>query len=128
MRYYIKIWKLGRVEVPQNAIKTKIMSKYLVSFGDSDKYEVDFPGSLDELKNSDKIKGLKEKVENFLKDKFPAGNFSNIVPLHIEASDGKDYPKLDGAEIKDLLKNAMTQIGVEKFTDKLNLNAPFDKI
>ena len=104
------------------------MSKYLVSFGDSDKYEVDFPGSLEQLKNSDKIKGLVEKVESFLKDKFPAGNFENIVPLHIEEADGKNYPKLDGANIADLLKNAMTQIGVEKFTDKLNLNAPFDKI
>lgn len=104
------------------------MSKYLVSFGDSDKYEVDFPGSLEQLKNSDKIKGLVEKVESFLKDKFPGGNFENIVPLHIEEADGKNYPKLDGANIADLLKNAMTQIGVEKFTDKLNLNAPFDKI
>lgn len=104
------------------------MSKYLVSFGDSDKYEVDFPGSIEQLKNSDKIKGLVEKVESFLKDKFPSGNFSDIVPLHIEEADGKAYPKLDGAKIQDLLKNTVTQIGVEKFTDKLNLNAPFDKL
>ena len=104
------------------------MSKYLVSFGDSDKYEVDFPGKLDEFKNSDVVKGLKDKVTNFLKDKFPAGNFEDIVPLHIEEADGKDYPKLDMSKIGDLLKNAVTQIGVEKFTDKLNLNAPFDKL
>ena len=38
------------------------MSKYLVSFGDSDKYEVDFPGKLDEFKNSDVVKGLKDGV------------------------------------------------------------------
>lgn len=104
------------------------MSKYLVSFGDSDKYEVDFPGTLDELTKSDKIKDLKDKVESFLKEKFPVGNFTDIVPLHIEEADGKDYPKLDGATIADILKNAVTQIGVEKFTDKLNLNAPFDKL
>ena len=104
------------------------MSKYLVSFGDSDKYEVDFPGSLDDFKKSDKIKGLVEKVENFVKEKFPSANISDILPLHIEEADGKDYPKLDGAQITDLLKNAMTQIGVEKFTHKLNLNAPFDKL
>ena len=104
------------------------MGKYLVSFGDSDKYEVDFPGKLDEFKNSDIVKGLKDKVESFLKDKFPMGGFSDVVPLHIEEADGKDYPKLDMSKISDLLKNTMTQIGVDKFTDKLNLNAPFDKL
>lgn len=105
------------------------MNKYLVSFGDSDKYEIDFPGSLDEFKNSDKVKELKQKAEDFLKGKFPAGNFADIVPLHIEEADGKtDYKKLDAATITDLLKNAVTQIGVEKLTDKLNLNAPFDKL
>lgn len=104
------------------------MSKYLVSFGDSDKYEVDFPGSIDAFKNSDIVKGLKDKVESFLKEKFPMGDFSSIVPLNVEEADGKDYPKLDMSKIGDLLKNAVTQIGVEKFTDKLNLNAPFDKL
>lgn len=103
------------------------MSKYLVSFGDSDKYEVDFPGSLDEFKNSEQLKSLKEKVSSFLKDKFPMGNFADIVPIHIEEADGKEYEKLDLAKIGDLLKNLTTQIGVEKFTNKLNLNAPFDK-
>ena len=104
------------------------MSKYLVSFGDSDKYEVDFPGKLDEFKNSDIVKGLEEKVQSFLKEKFPMGNFAEIVPLHVEEADGKDYPKLDMSKISDLLKDAVTQIGVEKFTNKLNLNAPFDKL
>ena len=104
------------------------MSKYLVSFGDSDKYEVDFPGKLDEFKNSEIVKGLEDKVASYLKDKFPMGNFADIVPLHIEEADGKDYPKLDMSQISELLKNAVTQIGVEKFTDKLNLNAPFDKL
>ena len=105
------------------------MSKYLVSFGDSDKYEVEFPGSLDEFKKSDKVKDLIGKVEGYLKEKFPAGNFADIVPLHIEESDGKEgYEKLDAANISALLKNAVEQIGVQKFTDKLNLNAPFDKI
>lgn len=104
------------------------MSKYLVSFGDSDKYEVDFPGKLEEFKNSDFVKGLKDKVDSLLKDKFPMGKFSDIVPLHIEEADGKDYEKLDLGKIGDLVKNLATQIGVEKFTDKLNLNAPFDKI
>lgn len=105
------------------------MSKYLISFGDSDKYAVDFPGSLDEFKKSDKIKDLKDKVMSFLKEKFPTGNFEDIVPIHIEEADGKTgYPELDTTTVTDLLKNAVTQIGVGKITDKLNLNAPFDKL
>lgn len=104
------------------------MAKYLVSFGDSDKYEVEFPGGLEEFKSSDIVKNLKEKMDGFLKEKFPMGNFSDIVPLHIEEADGKDYPKLDMSTIESLVKNAVTQVGVEKFTDKLNLNAPFDKL
>lgn len=104
------------------------MSNYLVSFGDSDKYEVEFPGTLDQFKDSDIVKNLKEKASEFLKDKFPMGNFADIVPLHIEETDGKDYPKLDLSNLSGMLKNAATQIGVEKFTSKLNLNAPFDKL
>lgn len=104
------------------------MSKYLVSFGDSDKYEVEFPGNLEQFKNSDTVKDLKDKVTSYLKEKFPSGNFEDVVPLNIEEADGKDYPKLDMTKIGDLIKNAVTQIGVEKFTDKLNLNAPFDKL
>lgn len=104
------------------------MGKYLVSFGDSNKYEVDFPGNLDQFKNSDIVANLKEKVNDFLKSKFPAGNFSDIVPLHIEEADNGKYEKLDLSKVSDLLKDTLTQIGVEKFTDKLNLNAPFDKL
>ena len=106
------------------------MSKYLVSFGDSDKYEVDFAGNLEEFKNSDKVKDLLDKVEGYVKEKFPAaGDIKNIIPLHVEElTDGKAYPKLDVTKVGDLLKDALTQVGVEKFTDKLNLNAPFDKL
>lgn len=104
------------------------MSKYLVSFGDSDKYAVEFPGNLEAFKNSDIVKGLKDKVDEFLKGKFPMGGFGDIVPLHIEeAADTTGYETLDMSKISGLLKDTMTQIGVEKFTDKLNLNAPFDK-
>ncbi|MCH5224556.1 MAG: hypothetical protein J1D77_01105 [Muribaculaceae bacterium] len=104
------------------------MSKYLVSFGDSNKYEVDFPGTLDQFKDSDFVKNLKDKVNDFAKEKFPVGNFLDMIPLHIEEADGGSYEKLDLSKLGDLLKNITTQIGVEKFTDKLNLNAPFDKI
>lgn len=104
------------------------MAKYLVSIGDSDKYAVDFPGSLNDLKNSDIIKGLKDKASKLLSDKFPMGGFADIVPVHIEETDSAaGYTELNASTIDDILKSAVRQIGVEKFTDKLNLNAPFDK-
>ena len=43
------------------------MSKYLVSVGDSDKYAVEFPGTLAEFEKSDKIKDLKDKIASFIK-------------------------------------------------------------
>ena len=102
---------------------------YLVSFGDSDKYAVEFPGSLAEFEKSDKLKEIKDKVMNFLKEKVPMGNFADMIPLHVEeCKDASGYPTLDLSKLQDLLKNTLTQIGVEKFTDKLNLNAPFDKL
>ena len=105
------------------------MSKYLVSFGDSDKYAVEFPGSLEEFKNSDVVKNLTEKVDDFVKGKFPMGNVLDVIPLHIEEADNTSgYENLDASKIGDIIKNALTQVGVENFTDKLNLNAPFDKI
>lgn len=103
------------------------MAKYLVSVGDSDKYAVEFPGSIEQFKDSDKFKEIKEKVFSFLKEKVPMGNFADIVPFHVEEADGKtDYPALDASTISGIMKSALGQIGVEKFTDKLNLNAPFD--
>ena len=104
------------------------MSKYLVSIGDSDNYAVEFPGSLEQFKNSDKFKDLKDKVASFLKEKVPMGGFADIVPIHVEEAKGtENCPTLDASTITDMLKNALTQIGVQNFTSKLNLNAPFDK-
>ena len=105
------------------------MSTYLVSFGDSNKYAVDFPGSLDEFKNSDIVKGLMDKVDSFVKDKFPLGNIENIIPVHVEeVKDVTGYEKFDLSKISDIIKNAVKQVGVQNLTDKLNLNAPFDKL
>lgn len=104
------------------------MGKYLVSIGDSDKYAVNFPGSLNEFKNSEIVKSLKDKASKLLSDKFPLGGFADVVPLHIEETDNiAGYTELNASTIADILKSATKQIGVEKFTDKLNLNAPFDK-
>lgn len=104
------------------------MSKYLLSIGDSDKYAVEFPGSLDQFKSSSQFKEIKDKVAAFLSEKFPMGGIADIVPIHVEEADGKtEYPQFDLSKLKDLLNSASTQIGVEKFTGKLNLNAPFDQ-
>ena len=106
------------------------MSKYLVSFGDSDKYSVEFPGTLEQFKSSPKLKELTDKAMAYVKEKFPmASNLTDLIPLHVEEADGKTgFPELDMANISGLLKNVLTQVGVDKFTDKLNLNAPFDKL
>lgn len=102
---------------------------YIVSFGDSNKYKVAFDGTKDELKNSEMYKNLKETVEAYLKGKFPGGGYTHIVEPVIEEDKGDtDYPDLNSTAIDDLLKSLALQVTVEKDTDELNLNAPFDKI
>lgn len=100
---------------------------YLVSFGDSDKYRVSFPGTLDQFLNSDKLRELKDEVMKFLKEKLPAANFDDLINLDVTEDDGKPgYPTLDTSHTADLLKDVVRQAQVKLVLDNLNLNAPFD--
>ena len=104
------------------------MNKYLVSFGDSDKYAVEFPGKLEEFKNSDFVKGLEDKVEGFLKEKFPTGGYEETVEINVADDDGRDYKDLDKVGFNDLLKSLECQVEVMREGKELNNNAPFDNI
>lgn len=104
-------------------------NKFLVSFGDSDKYLVDFPGNLSMFENSDVLKNIKDKVASFVKEKFPMGGFGDLLKVHVEEYDGKgNYNKLDLSKLSDLLQSVASQVNVMRGVDKLNLNAPFDKL
>lgn len=102
---------------------------YIVSFGDSNKYRVSFPGSKEEFEKSDLLKGLKDKVCDYLKGKFPTGGFADTVRIDVEDSDGRgNYPELDKTNLEDLLKSLARQVEVMREGKELNNNAPFDKI
>ena len=104
------------------------MSKYLVSVGDSDKYVVNFDGDLDSFKNSDVYKGIKDKVEEYLKKVFPMGGFSAVDVFHVEKKDdAQGYEELTLKTLPEMLKSAVSQVNVLNRTNLQNLNAPFDK-
>lgn len=101
--------------------------KYLISFGDSTRYRVAFDGNRDEFENSDKLRGIRREVEDFLKKEFPTGGYDDIVELTVADDDGRDYTDLDKDGLADLLQSVKTQVEVQRDTDEINLNAPFDK-
>lgn len=102
---------------------------YLVSFGDSTKYRVSFDGTKEEFENSDKLKDIKKKVADYLKEKFPTGGYAEVVELDVADDDGgSGYKDLDKAGMDDLLESVATQVEVQREGLELNNNAPFDNI
>lgn len=103
------------------------MKTYSISFGDSDRYNVSFNGSKEEFEKSDKLRVIKERIGDFLKERFPSGGYSRLVNLTIEDSDNTEYPDLDRVGIEPLLKSIKRQVEVMREVKELNNNAPFDK-
>lgn len=99
---------------------------FIVSFGDSTRYKVYYPGTLEEFKASDKLREIKERVASFLKEKFPTGGYEDVVKISLADDDGRDFPDLDKTGIDDLLKSVERQVEVMRDGKELNNNAPFD--
>ena len=105
------------------------MKKYAVSFGDSDKYIVSFDGSKQEFEKSDKLRVIKDRVAEYLKEKFPVGGYSETVELNVEEASGdKGFQNLDEAGLESLLHSVGRQVEVLLEGEELTNNAPYDKI
>lgn len=102
--------------------------KYIVSFGDSTRYRVDFDGNRDEFLGSDKLKDIKKRVEDFLKEKFPTGGYDKVVALSVADDDGREVPDLDEKDFSALLDSVARQVEVLREGEELNNNAPFSNI
>ena len=101
---------------------------YIVSFGDSTRYRVNFDGTKEEFEVSDKLREIKTRVNDYLKEKFPTGGYADVVKISVADDDGRDFPDLDKVGLDDLLKSVTTQVEVMREGFELNNNAPFDKI
>ena len=101
---------------------------YIVSFGDSTRYRVAYDGTKEEFEASDKLKDIKTKVFDYLKEKFPTGGYEDVVKISVADDDGRDFPDLDKEGCQNLLDSVATQVKVLREGEELNNNAPFDKI
>ena len=104
------------------------MKKYIISFGDSDKYYVNFEGSLEEFKKSAKLEDIKRIVSDYLKKDFPGGGYSDAVDLNVYEDEQTDCRELDKNGIESLLNSVKKQVEVKNDTGELNNNAPYDEI
>ena len=101
---------------------------YIVSFGDSTRYRVAYDGSKEEFEASEKLRDIKNKVFDFLKEKFPTGGYEDAVKISVADDDGRSFPDLDNAGCDELLKSVARQVEVLREGKELNNNAPFDRI
>lgn len=104
---------------------------YLISFGDSAQFRVPFADSREALEKSQKIVGLEKQLNQFLAEKFPAGDFTYyITPKIIEISEADapeyaDYPLLDESAIEKIKQTLLTGIKDMNSLRQLNSDAPF---
>lgn len=104
------------------------MKKYDIQVGDSDKYYVNYAGSLEEFLHSADYKGIKDKLFGLLKEEFPEGGYEDVVKVHVEECTTENCCEpLDESGFAALAKSAKRQIEVKDRTNEQNLNAPFDQ-
>lgn len=101
---------------------------FIISFGDSDKYRVAYPGTLAEFEKSEKFRDIKETVADYLQKKFPSGEYGSTVEVTVSEDDGNvGYPDLDKFSMDELLKSVDRQVEVLQQNNEMNLNAPYDE-
>lgn len=100
--------------------------KFVVSFGDSTRYIVNFDGDRDAFIQSEKLADIKRRVDDFLKKEFPTGGYEAVIEMNVADDDGRTYPVLDETGFGELLKSVKRQVEVAREDTELNNNAPFD--
>lgn len=103
---------------------------YVVSFGASDKYSVQFDGSLDEFERSDKFKNIKEEVYDYVKEKFPTAEVKYVAEPNVEEIGNNDmpYPILDADNLGKLKQDVVRQVEVKMGYTVLDSDAPYSDI
>lgn len=108
---------------------------YLVSFGNSAEYRVDFSGTKEELETSPKLKELEASLAEYIRSKLPVcSRIKRLVTpevREVEAGDaGKysDYPELDEKAADALKDVVLTEALNYQDQKELDRNAPFSDI
>ncbi|MDE6056803.1 MAG: hypothetical protein K2F93_02190 [Muribaculaceae bacterium] len=103
---------------------------YAVSFGASDKYSVPFDGSIEEFRNSDEFKHIRDEVYDYVKAKFPEADVKYAAEPDVEPIDKADevYPVLDADNLGKLKHDVARQVEVKMGYTALDSDAPYADI
>lgn len=106
---------------------------YLVSFGESNQYRVEFDdvANVDPYHHTNPLAETEAEIKEFLDAEFPGESLAYFDTPKIEEvdwakrEDYASYPELDAAAVEDIKRILKT--GVENFENQeaLDLNAPF---
>ena len=110
-----------------NITAMKTQKYYLLSFGNSNKYYIPFDGSLDEFKNSDELKRIKEAVYGFAKDKLPEVKYKHVLNPKVEELYGNpdEYMMLNASNMDKLKDDVLRQLEVKEDNRIITNDAPY---
>lgn len=108
---------------------------YIVSFGDSEKYRINYSGTKEELQKSPIMQHIENTIEKYIKGKVPEGSEAKLYvkPYISEISKENEsefasYPELDEASLPEIEKVLLNEVEDMLSLKCLNKNAPFDDI
>lgn len=110
------------------------MKTYLISFGNSEKYKIQYPGSKEELASDSKV-GVKEVADHLktcLLSKFPGvdalSNFYTPTIEEVPASEADGYTPFDEDAQKKICNLLHTEVENMEFQKGLSADAPFNDV
>lgn len=107
---------------------------YIVSFGSSDKFRLQYHDSKEALGKSQQIVGIEKELEGYVKEKLPmakASYFTTPVIIEVDPSDeGKyaSYPELNEKAVEKLKQKVLTEVEDMEDLRNLSRNAPWSNV
>lgn len=108
---------------------------YIVSFGNSAKFRMIYPGTKEEIEKSSMMKDIKDELTDYMRDKIPVCDcISQFTTPHIREVETRDadkyagYPDINSGAIEKLKHLVLAEVRDKLALKELNSNAPYDNI
>lgn len=105
---------------------------FIISFGNSTKYRMFFPGAAEELEKSSRLAAIENELKDYLKDKVETGShaaryatakITEVIPEAYEKY--SSYADFNDVAVDDIKKVLLTEVENMKNVRELNDNAPW---
>lgn len=107
---------------------------YIVSFGDSRKYRLEYQSQFDEdslLHRPEPFAGIEKELNDYLRSLFPDENFAYFTSAKVEEVNWSerdkymDYPVLDDKAVAEIKAELKREVKDSNSLKTLDLNAPY---